>query len=186
MGFFNLTGRHVLLKSAEEISKLRAKIYLSEYLSLYHEAKREYSEYFNELVQKRDLIKLYLAHKIDGELIEIKQEWFSDSGNYSSCAGARKWIDHIARQKQHVIDYISETEKSWFSPTDIDFTNYSFEALKNYCEFSSLYCIPNSYLKFIYDSQEYKSTIEFPITVSYLHDIWNQINMLIADFETVK
>ncbi|MFV7771711.1 hypothetical protein [Shewanella marisflavi] len=186
MGIFNKTGRHVLQPCAGEISRLRAESYLSEYLSLFHEVNRDHIELKNELINQRDLIKLYLAHQIDEELIAIQQEWLGTSGIRSLGKEVKKRIDFVAKNKQRVIDYMSETEKNWFTSTDVDFKNYSFAELEDFCECPSRYCIPRSYLNLIYDSYKYKKTIEYPIDVCGLRIVWEQINTLISNFVTVK
>lgn len=182
MGLFDFIGRGVLIDAAHKISQLRTELFLVEYISMYRGAKNEHSEFFNELIQKRDLIKLCLEYGIDDKLIEIKQEWFSESDSHSNSAGMRNQIDRIEESNQRVIGYLSDIENRWFRPDNLDFNDYTLDQVKKYCMYSSLYCIPKKYIKAIYESAEYKSSIEFGIKLSLLHSVWGQINLSLANY----
>lgn len=81
-----------------------------------------------------------------------------------------------------MLDYLPDIEKRWFRPDDMDFEKYSFENLKDYCMYSSLRAVPRKYLKGIYENHKYKSTVEHPVKISFLHSLWDQINCSLASY----
>lgn len=182
MGIFDLTGRFTLVMASDNISKLRAIGYLSEHYELYQEVKEQYSELFNELVNQRDLINSILELSVDEKLTKIKEEWFSNRDTFTSGVRTRERINNISDRNQRMLDFLPDIEKRWFRHDDMDFKEYPFENLKDYCIYSSLRAVPKKYLKDIYEHYKYTSTVEYPIKISFLHSLWDQINCRLASY----
>lgn len=186
MGIFDLTGRYTLFKAADSISELRANGYLNEHCALYQSVKKEHSDLFDELIYKRGEIDIYLKLGADEELTQIKTEWFSNNDGITRSIRVRELIDNISEANQQMLDYLPDIERRWFRTDNVDFEGCSFEHLKDYCMYSSIRAIPRKYLKQIYEHPQYKSTVEFPVNISHLHTLWDQINCKLANYNIKK